>query len=188
MDVLGYLLCGLVFAFLSRLHGGWPDFGQRWMHNVLWSLPLAILSGWSLAKFGYDGWICLSSATASFLICMALKATGNGTFRDMGHMAYPEKPEKIEHLILPLHGKISEYFYDMIGNILLGVGSVLGLIIVLSFVNTILAVAMFIGGASKAIGYMVGWTLKSNQTEVGELLSGFFVGVPAWAVFLMILS
>jgi len=188
MGIIGYIAAGIVFALLSRWHGGWPDVGSRWMKNVMWSLPLAILSGLSLAKFGYDGWICLSSATASFIICLSLKATGNGSFRDMGHSDNPHDPEKIEYLILPLHGSISEYFYDLLGNILLGVGSVLGLVIVLSFVNPIVAVAMLIGGASKAIGYMIGWTLKSNQTGVGELLSGFFVGVPAWAVFLMILS
>lgn len=188
MDVLGYLLSGIVFALLSRWHGGWPRFGQRWMKNVLWSLPFAILSGWSLAKFGYTEWMCLFLASMSFVICLTLKSTGNGTFRDMGYSAYPDEPEKIEYLILPLHGKISEYLYDTMGNMLLGIGSVLGLIITLSFTNPILAVAMFIGGTSKAVAYMIGWTLKSNQTEVGELLSGFFVGVPAWAVYLMILS
>ena len=193
---LAVLVAGLIGGFMSRWHGGgWIKGSPKILKAFLWSLPFTLAS---CAAFYLDGrgWIATSIATALVLAgCMVFKNTGHGGGMDLAHNqkepdgVAPNKrePEKLEYLILWLHGKMPQYWYDALLLLIIGTASTLLPAIAIGMVNVwtgliILASGMF----GKPLGYMIGHGLAdagalklmpydlNHATAVGETMTGVF--------------
>ena len=192
MDNLKYLLLLLPIlgAFLSRLHGGGFISGvNKSLKNILWALPFGLLSIYAVFTATDNIYMIISSFIISMGLCVVGKATGHGGGMDLAHSPKEpyngRDPEKLEYLILWLHGRINQYWYDALILAIVGFVSVSGAVLVLSFVNPLAAIVVALGGVLKALSYIIGWAVfmvvdfsctddLNEETEIGEVLTGFF--------------
>lgn len=170
--VLVFLLA-VVGGVFYRFRGGWPKL-PRPLEQCLFCLPIIYVSlgsEWYLTALAY-----------ALSVVVVLK--GHGHTMDLGHSDKGdfEWYEKVTGWRF-FHGKMSEYWYDVIGH------SIGGLFITLPLLLTNPALSAI--GLLKGPAYMIGWTDKipsvkignftlMHETEWGEFLTGFFV----WGVLL----
>lgn len=184
MYVLGIsiLIVLIVYGtFVSRWHGGGFISGTpKVIKNLLWAIPFGAVA--FIATHNYIWW------GVALLISVLGKGTGHGGGMDLAHNPKEpgagRKPEKLEYLILSLHGKIPQYWYDFLLLVIVGLAAVLGAAIAVATVNLPAGLIIALGGMCKAVGYMIGWeffpTKKGSveefdeATEVGEGLTGLF--------------
>lgn len=113
------------------------------------------------------------------------KRTGHGGGIDAGTSTKVREDEKLEFIIKPLHGKISEYWYDMLLLAVTGLAVTLPAGIVLAFANIEAGLLVVLSGLLKAPGYMIGWLIYpdghgrgiphlNEATAIGEFLGSFF--------------
>jgi len=136
--------------------------------------------------------ICIAVALLALCLCMVGKSSGHGGGIDDGRSdkepGAGRDPEKVEYLILwlrPLfHGKHSRW-YDRLILALSGLFAVSGAVIAIAMINPLAALPIAIGGAFKAIGYVIGWNVFPDgngsgpkdfdeATKIGEGLAGLF--------------
>lgn len=193
--ILIRLLAVLYGGFMSRWHGGGFIGGSpKVLKNTLWALPFAAVSFLALFQAGVDGWPLYVAAAVSLALGIFGKATGHGGGMDLAHSpkepgGNPSRsPEKLERLILWLHDDLPRYWYDALILVLVGIAAVSGAAFALGYINPLAGVIVAIGGAMKAVGYMIGWhfhdefpTVLQNApedfdeaTEIGEFLTGIF--------------
>lgn len=182
----------VIGAFLSRWHGGGFISGSpKLLKAFLWSLPFALASG---AAFYLDGhsWMVTGIVAALVLAgCMVFKNTGHGGGMDLAHNTKEpgkgREPEKLEYLILWLHGKMPQYWYDALLLLVIGTASTLLPAIAIGIVNPLAGLIVLAGGMfGKPVGYMIGHAIADaglikdlpedldHATAVGELLTGVF--------------
>lgn len=171
----------VIGAFLSRWHGGGFIGGSpKLLKAFLWALPMAAATG---AAYHYDGHSWTVTAIVSFLVlaaCMVFKNTGHGGGMDMAHSEKEpgagRTPEKLEYLILWLHGRMPRYWYDALLLSVIGTFSTLAPAIALGCINPWAGIVALAGGTlGKPLGYMIGWkTDEDHATEIGEALTGAF--------------
>ena len=163
-------------GLISRWHGGGFFECPKIFKTMIWACPFGAIVFLYFFRYG------LASALVFGVIAFALsgfgKATGHGGGIDLGHN--PEqpgsgrKPEKLEYLILWLHGNIPEYWYDLLLLSICGLAAVSGGLLVF-FVNPVAGSLFFIGGLMKGASYALGWSLYPEKaTETGEFLTGIF--------------
>lgn len=180
-------LAGVVGAFISRFHGGGFVKAPRVVRNLAWSAPFGLAVFFAFLTVTELKLAAVLGAVALGL-CYLGKTTGHGGGMDLGtHPSEPgagREPEKLEYLILPLFDKIPRYWYDALLLALTGLAAVSGGFFLVYF-DWVVALLFFVGGASKAIGYMIGWAIFPEEdkdgpkewreaTQVGEYLTGFF--------------
>lgn len=212
--LIGWLT--IYFALVSRWHGGGFFKAPRAIKNFAWGAPMGIITywAWSLNRYPAVNWtwslkerfefidqmpfetvviaICIVVASFAMTACTAAKATGHGGGMDLAHsQKHPgtrPNPEKLEYLILWLYGRIPEYWYDYLMLAVIGLFSTLGAAIALGVVCWPAGLIVAIGGALKAQGYAIGWRAYEGDgaTELGEILSGLFVGVSLGIACVMI--
>lgn len=177
-------------AFMSRWHGGGFISGSpKILKAFLWSFPFAAAS--VLAHWGIVWWALALVGVTVLAACMVFKNTGHGGGMDLAHsVKEPDagrEPEKLEYLILWLHGKMPQYWYDALMLAIIGLFSTLAPAIALGWVNLPAGIVMALGGLlGKPLGYMIGWALAdaglikdlpydfNHGTAVGEFLTGLF--------------
>lgn len=191
------LLVLIVYGtFVSRWHGGGFIPGSpKIIKNFLWAAPMAAVAFYATSNY----WVY----ALALALCMIGKGTGHGGGMDLAHSpkepgGNPSRsPEKLEHLILWLHGKIPQYWYDALLLVIVGLAAVSGAALAVGSVNLYAGLTIALGGALKAPAYMIGWKLFPSKrgsveefdeaTEVGEGLTGFFAytGIALAIVLLM---
>lgn len=212
MELLYIFSFALLGAIISRWHGGGFVGGSpKLLKNVIWAVPFGafaavvfdsknrIITDWlqetferlSYIDFEIIDTVVLASAVAlCFILCVLGKTTGHGGGMDLAHSdkepgGNPSRsPEKLEHLILWLHGKIPQYWYDFLLLAIVGMAATSGGIFAAAFFGAVPAIVVATGGAMKAVAYAVGWKWFNPKrgpydqideaTEVGEFLTGFF--------------
>lgn len=187
---LAVLLAAVIGGFMSRWHGGGFISGSpKLLKAFLWSLPFALSSG---LAFHLDDHSWIVTGLVALLVlagCMVFKNTGHGGGMDLAHNTKEpgngREPEKLEYLILLLHGKMPAYWYDALLLLVIGTASTLLPAIAIGIVNPLAGAVVLAGGMfGKPVGYMIGHALKDrglldgfphdldHATAVGELLTG----------------
>lgn len=188
-----YIICLLLpflGGFISRWHGGGFVSGSpKILKNAIWAVAFASSSIYALSLNTNLLAAILIGAIAGG-VCLLGKASGHGGGMDLAHNSKEpgkgRKPEKVEYLILWLHGKINQYTYDAILLAMSGLFAVLGAVIAIGYYSPIAGIILALGGLSKSAAYMIGWGIDSEDlmefggknfnepTEIGEFLTGFF--------------
>lgn len=181
-------IIAMIGAGLSRWHGGGFIGGSpKILKAFLWSLPFAGIA--VFAHWGSD-WKTLAAIGLGVLAwSMVFKNTGHGAGMDLAHSdKEPGKgrdPEKLEYLILWLHGRMPQYWYDFLLLTIIGLFSVAGAAIAVGYVNPWAGAIIALGGLGKPAGYAIGWAVYpeaqgrgwkefDEATEIGEGLTGLF--------------
>jgi hypothetical protein len=189
---------GILGAFLSRWHGGGFISGTpKLVKAFLWSAPLALCSVFAhlpdtkFFVYGIGVSICALIGCAVLIWSMVFKNTGHGGGMDVAHSPKEpgagRKPEKLEYLILWLHGRIPQFWYDVLLLAVIGAFSMAGAAVALGTVNIGAGLIVLAGGAlGKPVGYVIGHALADagllknlpedldHGTAIGETLTGFF--------------
>lgn len=190
VKVAAVIITAAIGGFLSRWHGGGFIKGSpKILKAFSWSLPFALASA---AAFYLDdhSWTVTGIVSALVLAgCMVFKNTGHGGGMDLAESdkepGNGREPEKLEYLILWLHGRMPQYWYDALLLCIIGTASTLLPAIVIGLVNPWAGLVVAAGGTiGKPLGYMTGHALKdaglldglpydfNHATAVGELLTG----------------
>lgn len=190
---------GLLGAFISRLHGGGFFTVPKFWKTLAWTIPFGVIS--FFAHYDDKLLIALAFTLISSGLVFAGKATGHGGGMDLGHNPKEpgavRDPEKLEYLILWLHGKIPMYWYDVLMMTIIGLFSVAGAAFAVGYVIPWAGVVIALGGLGKPIGYMIGWMVYPNgegkgihdldhATALGEALTGLFAYVALGIAGLMV--
>lgn len=174
-----FVIAAFIGGWISRMCGGaspgLPWGLQQWLYALPYAVLVAPVSLW---------WVL-----PAYLAAVMGKRTGHGGGMDLGTSTKARDPEKLEYLILPLHGRIPEYWYDALLLALTGLAVTLVPGIVLAAYGHI-ATGLIIAasGLLKAPAYMIGWAIfptakddgdfwsddLDEATEIGEFLTGFF--------------
>lgn len=204
MNALLVIAAAFYGGILSRWHGGGFISGSpKVLKNALWAFPFAAVSFLALDHAGVDGWPLYAAAAVSFALCLFGKATGHGGGMDLAHSpkepgGTPSRnPEKLERLILWLHGKMPQYWYDFLLLVIIGLFSTSGAALALGYVNPLAGLIVAAGGALKAVAYAIGWKFDNmlgdfpkdfdEPTEIGEFLTGAFAFAGLAIATLMVL-
>ncbi len=117
------------------------------------------------------------------------KRTGHGGGIDLGHNnkepGAGREPERLEFIVEPLHGKISQYWYDALLLAVTGLAVTLVAGVIVCFVNVGAGLIIIASGPMKALAYMIGWAIYptgdgrgiphlDEATAIGEFLTGVF--------------
>ena len=184
-------VAGILGAFLSRWHGGGFISGSpKLLKAFLWSLPFALATG---AAYQVDGHSWTVTAIVSVLVlagCMVFKNTGHGGGMDLAHNnkepGAGREPEKLEYLILWLHGRMPQYWYDFTLLTIIGTASTLLPAVAIGIINPLAGMIVLAGGTlGKPCGYAIGWLIYpkgsgkgiedlDHATAIGEALTGLF--------------
>jgi hypothetical protein len=171
-------------GFTSRMSGGgWPKTPWIW-DRFLYALPDLLLWPW------IGLWAALVWIAGGFL-----KRMGTAPFLDMGYDREPtDKTSIIVWALKPLKGKISDYWYDFIGNAVLGLfHASAGALALICFGWYVPAILLLLGGLARSGAYAIGWAIIPNfrnenlpapisaATQIGEILSGVFHAAGALA-------
>lgn len=193
IGAITFSICG---GLISRWHGGgFVKNSPKILKAFIWSAPFAF--------FSYQEIITSNTFFHSFLcflfvlgFSMLFKNTGHGGGMDLAHsLKEPDngrEPEKLEYLILFLHGKIPQYFYDLLLLSIIGFFSTLGCAVVMASVNPSAGLFLSFGGLlGKPLGYSIGWLIYpsgrgrgikylNEATAIGEFLTGFITYLFLW--------
>lgn len=187
--VLCAALCG---GWISRMCGGAPPkipWGlDQWLYALPYlivSLPGTIALGAYLGLKNKDKAYFKAAVLAPYLGAVIGKRTGHGGGIDLGTWTEARDDEALEFLIKPLHGRISEYWYDVL------LLSVTGLMVTIMagsivwFVDPLAGALIILSGIMKGPAYMIGWAIYpkgsgrgiphlNEATAIGEFLTGAF--------------
>lgn len=159
---------------LMILAGGWlyrwrglshpnKKYFPRPLNQIVFAAPYALVT------YLYWSHLELSFSLAIALVVWGLSTlgtlTGHGGGHDLGTYEGERTDERLEFIINPLKGRISEYWYDAL------LLSITGLAITLPAGIATFNPALALSGALKGPAYMVSWAL-GLKTEGGELLTG----------------
>lgn len=180
-------------ATLSRMSGGMPPKLPFGLDQWIYSTPYLVLMLLSINIFTFK---IVGIVLVCWVLAMLGKRQANRVFMDLGSWAEEvRKPHKYEVVIGFLKPKISNYWYDFIGLTLLGLATVLAPgIFIITQGHLIAGLILLISGSLKGVSYAVGKILIPNgfnrwlrdskyfkhvheDTQVGELLTGFFAGI-----------
>lgn len=171
-------ILAILGGLLSRWHGGGFFKAPRWLKNAAWATPpsLLMLLAYVDAQKPVAGLLWLLPC---FLLCLACKASGHGGAMDLGRWTKPRKPEALEFLVAPLHGRIREDIYDGILLAVIGLAAVSGFVLAMAFINPLAAFCAAVGGLAKFHAYVIGWAafpanVHGRATVTGEVLTGAF--------------
>lgn len=176
-------------AWLSRMAGGgWPHLPSI-CDQLLYALP--ILFFWPFTGF----W-----TLAMYASLVWSKIMGTRQYLDMGYDTDPiREPNNVDFLIRWLKPHISGYWYDAVGNTVIGLVGVIPIICILCIHGYGLS-AMYIGiyGILRGLAYVIGWSLIPNYnnpnfpkgiqyaTEIAEYLSGGLMGLGIALAFMVL--
>lgn len=204
------ILFALLGGWLSRMCGGAPPklpFGlDQWIYALPYlfiTFPALIIMLMTInPRRGYKQYLPIMLALAGYSGAVLGKRTGHGGGMDAGHSDdepyNSREPEKLEFLILWLHGKIPQYWYDILLLTITGLAVTLLSGIIVAFINPFWGVFLALSGATKGVAYMIGWhhypTGEGNgfkwlneATAIGEFLTGYFayaaLGMVAMGIF-----
>lgn len=206
----------IYYGFVSRWHGGGFFPYPKIVKNIMWGLPMGFISGWFYltyrlpavdliyhlsVRFGSNFSLYRHALWAlpigiffvvSILSALA-KTLGHGGGFDLAHDPQEpgagRDPEKVEYLILWLHGRIPQYWYDFVLLVLVGIFSTLAPAIAIGYIYAPAGIILLIGGALKAEAYRMGWKIYPNgpdatapvdfneATQIGEWRTGLFAGI-----------
>ncbi len=199
MTLGGIILFSLCGGWISRMCGGGPPklpWGiDQWLYAAPFALmgfPAAgIISAWCGFKlcwtkniesegFGFELLLLVLCFASVFLG----KRTGHGNGISLGRSPKGDD-EPFELFIKGLHGKIPEYWYDVLLLSFTGFMTVLIPAVVVAPFNLFAAALLILSGLLKGPAYMIGWAIYpegsgrgiphlSEATAVGEFLTGFF--------------
>lgn len=194
LTALVIFLFALIGGWLSRMCGGGPPrlpFGlDQWLYAIPYALiGLPVLAPLALGAAGavqgknirrYVGAILLFPFAGAFLG----KRTGHGNGLDLGRAERGED-EVLEFIIKPLHGKIPEYWYDVLLMCVTGICVTLVAGIVVAVVNPLAGAILALSGLMKGPAYMIGYAIYptgigkgiphlNEASAIGEFLTGFF--------------
>ena len=177
-------------GLLSRWHGGGFVGGSpKILKAFLWSIPFALFTIFAHFRETTD-FVPYILGTTVLVWCMVFKNTGHGGGMDLAHNEKEpgagRTPEKLEYLILWLHGRIDQYRYDLLLLTIIGAFSTAAPAIAIGWEYPIHGLLVFLGGAiGKPLGYALGWKIYPNArgkgikhldeaTAIGEFLTGVF--------------
>lgn len=171
-------LFALIGGLIFRMRGGMPPSFPRPVEQLLFSLPYGAAA--YLATENYY----ITAITLAFTTIAVLK--GHGHNMDLGSYKGEADYEWYEFVIKPLHGRIPEYWYDVVGIAISGLTYTIPAGI--ACMNPLLALS----GALKAPAYMIGWSKDpwplpeqlKEPTQIGEFLTGFFLWGVLWLTLL----
>lgn len=147
---------GILYRYRGAAHPLKKYIGRP-IPQILFAAPYAYIC--------YDviGWWCL----IVLIITTLATLSGHGGWHDLGSWDKEREDETLEFIIKPLHKRIPEYWYDVIGLSLSGVSITLLCGAVLFPGDPLAGTVLALSGALKSLSYMTGKT-----TERGELLTG----------------
>jgi len=148
-------------ALIYRMRGGLGPHITHPIKQVLYALPYAYIT------YLYVDSFILVFISLGLTVLALVK--GHGHNMDLGDWPHDADYEWYE-FHKPLHGRISEYWYDVIGMCISGLTYTLPSGIIS------LNVWLAISGILKAPAYMIGWKVQ-GRTELGEWLTGGFAGL-----------
>lgn len=199
--IAGLVIFAVVGGWLSRMCGGAPPklpYGlDQWFYALPYllagvpaGLAIATVLGVKKENRKYFTTLALLPYTAAFLG----KRTGHGGGIDLGTSGKVREDEKLEFIVKPLHGKIPEYWYDVL------LLSVTGLAVTILGGTGIMCIdpeagiVVALSGLLKGPAYMIGRAIYprgsgrgiphlNEATAIGEFLTGFFGwGAIGWAI------
>lgn len=193
---LAVVLFSFIGGFLSRMCGGMRPKLPWGLDQWLYALPYGLLPG--AALWALNPYVAVVLGLLSYAGALLGKRTGHGGGLDLGTWTRPRDDERLEFLIKPLHGKIPEYWYDVLLLAITGLAVSLVASVSIAVVNPLAAIPTLVGGLLKPLPYMLGWKLhpKSESpskvkeldeaTEVGEAGTGLlgYLGLGLSAVLL----
>ncbi len=202
IQVAAVVVLSAFIGLVSRWHGGAFLDAPKLLKAFVWSVPLVLCS--VFAVFPHTNFfVCVFIATSVLAWSMVFKQTGHGGGFDLGHSdkepGAGRDPEKLEYLILWLHGKMPRYWYDFLMMSIIGVFSTAGAAIAVGWYYPAAGVVIGIGGLLKAPAYAIGWVLDdakllgglpetiNHPTAIGEVLTGVSMGAAVGIAALMIL-
>lgn len=182
------IIKSLVGGWVSRMCGGAPPKLPWGLDQFVFSLPYLIF-------FPVIG---IWQSVLSYAGAVLGKRLGHGNGMDLSYSKTRGNPEKVEKVILWLHGKISEYWYDfltlaltsLVANLILG-----GFLI---FTNPLIGGwFLVLSTLCKPVAYSIGWKIYPNftgkgiknlneATQIGEFLTGFFQYLLIFSAHLLI--
>ena len=179
----------IIGGLLSRWHGGGFIGGSpKILKAFLWSILFAFVS--FAAHWGHAGWKIVAGIGLGVLAwCMVFKNTGHGGGMDLAHSIKEpgagREPEKLEYLILWLHGKMPQYWYDFTLLAIIGTASTLLPAVAIGIIDPWAGIVVQLGGTiGKPVGYAIGHALADagliedlpadldHATAIGEALTG----------------
>jgi hypothetical protein len=174
MTLGGIILFSLCGGWISRMCGGGPPKLPWGIDQWLYAAPFALMGingGWPLII------LC-------FISVLLGKRTGHGNGISLDRSPKGDD-EPLELFIKGLHGKIPEYWYDVLLLSFTGFVTVLIPAVVVAPFNLFAAALLILSGLLKGPAYMIGWAIYpegsgrgiphlSEATAVGEFLTGFF--------------
>lgn len=180
-------------AIISRWHGGGFFKSPKTLKNLAWGFVCASPVAYAYYQSGFTPLLTIVVFILVLIGCAIGKATGHGGGMDLSHN--PKEPgagrelERVESLIFWAYSYLPRRVYDGLILMLTGVAAVLAGVVALAFVSPIGACILLYCGAAKWLAYEIGWRLYpegnsegpwqdvDEPTEIGELLTGLFVGL-----------
>ncbi len=183
---------GLLGAFTSRWHGGGWGKPPKLLAGVVWSVPFAVVAYFATSQV----W----AALIVFGLTLLFRQTGHGGAMDAGRSKKEPRagrePEKLEHLILWLNGRIPARVYDALLNAVIGTSAVLPCAVAVSIASLPAGLVMLLGGmVGRPLSYELGHCLDDlgylkrfprwadHGSAIGELGYGLFVYVALFEVW-----
>lgn len=183
-----FALCG---GWLSRMCGGGPPKLPWGLDQWLYAIPYALIAMPVLLPFA--AWVGISEKHRKYVPAILLfpfagafagKRTGHGNGIDVGRMPRG-KDEALEFIIKPLHGKIPEYWYDVLLLSVTGLAVPILAGAIVAFINPLAGLFLALSGLTKGPAYMIGYAIYptgagkgipylNEATAIGEFLTGFF--------------
>lgn len=181
------LICAVLFGFLSRIIGSEKgEIAPKWFNpfkDWLYALPYGILGFLALIPTtgtlltSYPWWVW-AGLVVSFTTAFYGKRMSHGPYMDLGSWK-------------------GEYWSDFLRLSVTGGIVAVGASLMLTIGGYyIFAIALLVGGFMKAVAYTIGREFNLNvhtsldePTEVGELFTGFFGGLPLFfSIFYLLTS
>lgn len=198
LEVLGLITITIfvsLYGVLSRMCGGGYLDLPYGLDQWIYALPYGILG--ALCGILLGGWpFVVGFFIVSFAFAFLGKRTGHGSYMDLATWTKGnEEPERLDFIVRLFFGRDkftadNQYQRDLFGLCVTGAFVTLGAVGCLIYTgHYILAPLVFLGGAAKGLAYIIGWSINPGHvpnsqseldeaTEVGELLTGVFGGIP----------
>lgn len=197
------------YGYLSRMCGGAPPKLPLGLDQWLFAIPVVLVLYSLLAPLGLPFLTISLLIAAGYFGAFLGKRTGHGGGMDLAHSPKEpnagREPEKLEYLMLWLHGKIDQRLYDLILVTLTGVAvTFVSAVICFCYGLIIPGIILLIAGAAKGLAYEIGWRLfdveagagrvnghtmlrypqhLDHPTAIGEFLTGIFLGLGLVTLF-----
>lgn len=148
----------LLGGFLYRWRGSaskYKKYFPRPFNQIVFAYPYAI-AAYYFSFWGYELW----AAGIVLMITTLTTLTGHGNGMDMGKAPRGEEDETLEFVVKWIHGKIPEYWYDVI--LMAWLGLTISLPAAIATLNPVIAAS----GILRSPAYMIGWAMHDNLPKV----------------------